>query len=307
MKITTAAASPGKTSNLGRWHEGCSPHALHLPGCPWQLMAERFRVGAKNGGILDPDPPSSPGHALPHQQGKGHFKGLLRRKWTRGKKKKREGKSTEKSSDRKEQGLKGRQARQGAGEWTAQWQGAGEWAARCKGSTAAAQHWCCLLVLVASLGMTCQHEHAWFLQTCLVSGGCRCDFPATRPGRFPLRVPRARREGPWGRQELGGGWVSLPPPRMRRRWAGWERSRVRGLLGLEITLSIFHFLIDKGCPAQKRNLERHARAAWDAESHNARSYNAGTGWLLGWVCTKWTQPWGTHGARWAPAQLRRRG
>lgn len=36
------------------------------------------------------------------------------------KKKKREGKSTEKSSDRKEQGLKGRQARQGAGEWTAQ-------------------------------------------------------------------------------------------------------------------------------------------------------------------------------------------
>lgn len=61
-------------------------------------------MGAKNGGILDPDPPSSPGHALPHQQGKGHFKGLLRRKWTRGKKKKERVKVlkkavTEKSKD----------------------------------------------------------------------------------------------------------------------------------------------------------------------------------------------------------------
>jgi len=31
---------------------------------------------------------------------------------------------------------------------------------------------------------------------------------------------------------------------------------VRGLLGLEITVSSFHFFVDTGCPAQKRNLER---------------------------------------------------
>lgn len=30
---------------------------------------------------------------------------------------------------------------------------------------------------------------------------------------------------------------------------------MRGLLALEITLSSFHFLVDTGCPTQKRNLE----------------------------------------------------
>lgn len=62
---------------------------------------------------------------------------------------------------------------------------------------------------------------------------------------------------------------------------------MRGQLGLEITLSSFHFLVDTGCPVQKRNLrERHASAAWDARSHTARSHSAGTGKLLGWVCAK---------------------
>lgn len=71
---------------------------------------------------------------------------------------------------------------------------------------------------------------------------------------------------------------------------------MRGQLGLEITLSSFHFLVDTGCPVQKRNLrKRHASAAWDARSHTARSHNAGTGKLLGWVCVKWTQPWETCG------------
>lgn len=197
--------------------------------------------------------PSPPGHAPPCQWGKGlfksqHFPPFLRRKWGRARKKKRKRgvKVLKTGGTEKSKGWKGE-------EQDRVWE-SGQHSARAAlhglhSTDAVCWWWWHLSAWSASASTRGFCRPAWSrVATGMTS-------PTTCPGRFPLRVPTARQDGPCGRQEPGRGWVSLPPARVRR-WAGWEKSHVRGLLGLEITLSSFHFLIDTGCPAQKRNLER---------------------------------------------------